>query len=300
MGATVLLATLGLALAAPLPFVTGQGTRRRVLRIACHLLALQAFAGAGLSLSRAGRPGGGWLLLLGFVLVGIAWLLGVRRRILDLRGERLQPALDGSRPLAEAEPVEPTERLEPMGRAMLYRLLSLRELPVHAIATPREEIVYANLSSGVAGALEQIRASGFLRIPMADGSLDRIVGIVHAKDVLRLEDLQKSPPPLKSVMRRALFVGAERSATNLLDQFRTQRSHLAIVVDTFNRTVGIVTRDDLFRHLSGGEDAETGMSGGRPLGRQPAGQEPAGREPTGPGPTSEGPPPREREREEPR
>jgi CBS domain containing-hemolysin-like protein len=255
MASSVLFVALGVALAVPLPWVTGPGGRMRVLRIACHLLALQAFGAAGLVLARAGRPGGEWLLLLGFVVVGLAWLGGVRRRILDLRGERLQPVLDGTQSLAEAEPVEPAERLEPTGRAMLHRLLSLRELPIQAIATPREEIVHADLSAGVAGALEQIRASGYLRIPMADGSIDRIVGVVHAKDILRLEDIEKNPPPLKAVMRRALFVGAERSAANLLEQFRTQRSHLAIVVDTFNRTVGLVTRDDLFGHLSG-VDAE--------------------------------------------
>lgn len=244
----------GLLLALPLPWLAGSGNRRRAGRILLHVFAMQAFGVAGWLLGRDARPGAGWMALLGFMVVGAFWLGAVRRRIRESRMERLLPAKEASASLAEGESVEPGERLEPSGRVILMRLLSLRELPVRAIATPREEIVYADCAAGVRAAVEQIRSSGFLRIPMVDGSLDRIIGIVHAKDILRLDAVERNAPPLKSLLRRPLFVGQDRTATSLLEMFRSQRSHLAIVVDAFGRTAGLVTRDDLFRHLSGGEE----------------------------------------------
>jgi CBS domain containing-hemolysin-like protein len=90
---------------------------------------------------------------------------------------------------------------------------------------------------------------------MVDGSLDRIVGVVHAKDVVPLAVAGRPSPPLKTLMRRPLFVSTDQTAADVLEMFRSQRGHLAIVVDAFNRTLGVVSRDDLFRHLTGGSEA---------------------------------------------
>jgi CBS domain containing-hemolysin-like protein len=243
----------GVFFAIPLPFVSGAGTLRRLERILFHVLAMQSFAVAGWLLESSGRAGGGWVVLAGFVTVGVFWVGSVRRRIRESRMERLLPVQGPASAPAEGDAVEPGESLEPSGRMILMRLLSLRELPVGSIATPREEIVYADCAAGVRGAVDQIRASGFLRIPMVDGSLDRIIGIVHAKDILRHDAVERNAPPLKSLLRRPLFVGQEKTAASLLETFRSQRSHMAIVVDVFGRTTGLITRDDLFHHLSGGE-----------------------------------------------
>ncbi len=62
-------------------------------------------------------------------------------------------------------------------------------------------------------------------------------------------------PPLKTLMRRPLFVSRDRTMATLLELFRSQRGHLAIVVDEYNRTLGLVSRDDVFRHLTGGSEA---------------------------------------------
>ena len=91
---------------------------------------------------------------------------------------------------------------------------------------------------------------------MVDGTLDRIVGVVHAKDIIPLAVAGRQNPPLKTLMRRPLFVSHDQTTANVLELFRSQRGHLAIVVDAYNRTLGLVSRNDLFRHLTGG--SETG------------------------------------------
>jgi magnesium and cobalt transporter len=99
-----------------------------------------------------------------------------------------------------------------------------------------------------------MRETGHLRIPMVDGSIDRIVGVVHAKDVVPLAIEGGPIRPLKTVMRRPLFVSKETTTAVLLELFRAQRGHLAILVDAYNRTYGLVTREDVFLHLSGGKE----------------------------------------------
>ncbi len=236
----------------------GSGTKR--LRFLIHFLSLVGFAWAGWTLARGGARWAGLAVLgLGAAWIGFFWLVAIRRRL---------AAMSGSRHRQEREDVEsevgmnvlprPEEALEPQNRALLKRLLAMGETRVGAIATPREEIVYADCAGGVAEVLRTMRASGHLRIPMADGSIDRIVGVVHAKDLAPLSLGGRPSPALRSLMRRPLFVSRDRTVAGLLEIFRSQRSHLAVVVDEYNRTLGVVTRDDLFHHLLGGGERTAG------------------------------------------
>lgn len=86
---------------------------------------------------------------------------------------------------------------------------------------------------------------------MTDGSLDRVVGVIHAKDIVPIDMSQPGTHALRGLMRRCLFIYRETSASNLLEVFRAQHAHLAVVVDDYGRTLGLVTRTDLFRHLMG-------------------------------------------------
>jgi CBS domain containing-hemolysin-like protein len=239
------------ALLSPTLLIRRIGKRGRgVIRGAIHLMILTAFAVAGGAHARAG---GVWSAF-GIVAIGALWsgtfaILSIRSRSSPSRGEIMEP---DTGPVGEGGVApEAREELEPGGRALLKRLLDLERTRVGDMTVPREKIVHAELSGGVSEVLAKIRATGHLRIPMADGSLDRIVGIAYAKDLIP-HVLEGGPtPPLKGLVRRPLFVPADRPASSLLELFRTHRGHLAIVVDEYNRTVGLVTRDDVFRTLAG-------------------------------------------------
>ncbi len=247
--------------------VPGQGIGRKRLRVMVHLLSIIGFAAVGSDLARRGDVWAGvGILAAGFLWTGGFWIASIRRRL--RRGMRPQGHSAADGPAGRALPAErlarsaagdpsaedlaPTEDLDPQEREILRRLLAMGELRVSEIATPRERIVHADCSGGTAEVLDQMQRSRHPRIPVVDGSVDRIVGILHAKDLAPFVLEEKRSPALKGLMRRPLFVSHDRTVASLLELFRSQRSHMAVVVDAYSRTVGLITRSDLFRHLSGG------------------------------------------------
>lgn len=247
------LLALAVLLAPAILMVHGRNRRAAYLRGGLHLVSMGFFAISG------------WLLVQGdavwerlaFVFFGLCWtgpfwIVALRNRHGGMGS--VGPAVEPPIGEVDTEDLEVEEPLEPRARLFLDRLLAISRLRVGELATSRDRIVYADCADGLAGALTKIRQSGFLRIPMVDGSLDRIVGVVHAKDLIPSALGGKPAAPLRSLMRRTFFISRDATAASLLDLFRSQRGHLAIVVDEYSRTVGLVTRSDFFRHLSGGED----------------------------------------------
>ncbi|MBD3161490.1 MAG: CBS domain-containing protein [Candidatus Eisenbacteria bacterium] len=240
-------------LALGLLLVPGRSRRLRAMRALVHLVSLLAFGIAGWTLAQGEYaalriPA----LVFGFVLTGFFWIVSIRLRFLRRREEPADGILE---PSAEGTGAEETaEPLGSQGRSILSRLVEMRRQTIASLGTPREKIVYAERDGGIDAALASMRRRRFLRIPMVDGSLDRIVGVLHAKDVIPASLSGASDQPLKMILRRPLFVSSDRTIANLLELFRSQRGHLAIVVDEYNRTVGLVSRDDVFRFLSGEGD----------------------------------------------
>ncbi len=244
----------GMLLALLLPLMSGQGSSMRVIRFSFHTLSILCFGFAGWSMAREWPGWSGLLLiLLGVVWTGIFWVASIHRRLADLSTWMSDSVRADGSLQSVGETSEVPGGLEPRGRAILRRLVSMRERTVGSVVTDREMIVSADCAGGVAEALKQMKRSRYMRIPMTDGSLDRIVGVVHAKDIVPLAFEEGRPRPLKSLMRRPLFVSRDQTISALLELFRAQRGHLAIVVDEYGRTLGLVSRDDVFRHLSGAE-----------------------------------------------
>lgn len=253
----LILALSAAVLTVPLLLLKGRGRTIAQVRILLHLLVFQAFGVAGWLIARDGQiwPGG-IVVAFGFVWTGFFWMASVRQRLAEMpEPVDLPHGSDERPPEANIEPGEIAE-LEPSGQAILARLIAMKERRIGEVVTPREEIVFADCAGGIDEAVDRIRKTRFVRIPMADGSLDRIVGVVHAKDVVPLVVEGRQKPPLKRLMRRPLFVSRDRTMATLLELFRSQRGHLAIVVDEYNRAFGLVSRDDVFRHLTGGSEAQ--------------------------------------------
>jgi CBS domain containing-hemolysin-like protein len=240
---------IAVLLAPAVLLVRGTDRRAGYLRGGFHVASMIGFTSAGWLLVRSESVGAQLaFVLFGFCWTGPFWIASLRNRHLG--------SVMAAPPPEEAEPDGeslPEEGLDPQGQRFLDRLLELSRIQVGELATPRDRIVYAECSEGLGNAIGRIRQSGFLRVPMVDGGLDRIVGVVHAKDIVRIVHGGRATPPLRSVMRRAFFISHTAPAASLLELFRSQRGHLAIVVDEYSRTVGLVTRSDCFRHLSGDE-----------------------------------------------
>jgi len=136
--------------------------------------------------------------------------------------------------------------------SMLLSVLSLDELQVRDIMAPRTDIICAPEESGIREAAELIMATGHSRLPVFSGNRDNIIGILHAKDLL--EHILNPPEqtfPISRLMREPFFVPETKNVLDLLHEFRTLKQHLAVIVDEYGGTAGLVTIEDVIEQIVG-------------------------------------------------
>jgi len=134
---------------------------------------------------------------------------------------------------------------------MLHSIFTFGDTIVREIMVPRTDMVSCPTSASLAELLDAIIASGHSRIPLFEGSNDRIVGVIYAKDLLRYWGLPESHIPLQDVMRAPYFVPETKNVEELLQEFRTKRVHMAIAIDEYGGTSGLITIEDLIEEIVG-------------------------------------------------
>ena len=138
----------------------------------------------------------------------------------------------------------------PQKRELLERVLRSADRPVRAFMVPRVDMVHLSLSDDFASAFDQMRKLGFSRFPLSDdGNPDRIVGYVHAKDLLFASDGMKDG--LRRFRRDIFFVPESRTAIAVLEDFKRTKIPMAIVVDEYGGTSGLVTIEDVVEEIVG-------------------------------------------------
>lgn len=234
---------------------------RRSLSAATHLLA--ALCVVLLAILAGRRPAHpDWdrstmvlVMLAGAVWVEAVFLSGIRMH--HRKGPRKRVAIgdvgsSGAAPAGGVSSSGGSGELSAEGEALLVRVLALDSLPVEAIMTHRERVVAVDGTVSLAEAVERMRACGRARLPViVDGSLDRILGVVHAKDLVPVVVEGGTASPLRRHVRRCLLVPRDQSVARLLADFRRNRVHFGIVADPLGHTLGLVTMGDVFAHLSG-------------------------------------------------
>jgi magnesium and cobalt transporter len=136
--------------------------------------------------------------------------------------------------------------------SMLLSVLSLDELQVRDIMTPRTDIACAPEENSIREAANLIIATGHSRIPIFSGNRDNITGILHAKDLLEhILNPSKHDPPISRIMREPFFVPETKNVLALLHEFRTSKLHLAVIVDEYGGTAGLVTIEDVIEQIVG-------------------------------------------------
>ena len=136
--------------------------------------------------------------------------------------------------------------------SMLLSVLTLDELQVQDIMTPRTDIACSSDEDSIRQVAELIVSTGHSRIPIFSGNRDNIIGIVHAKDLLRhLLDAAGQDVPATAIMRDPFFVPETKNVLDLLQEFRTRKLHLAVVLDEYGGTAGLVTIEDVLEQIVG-------------------------------------------------
>jgi CBS domain containing-hemolysin-like protein len=134
---------------------------------------------------------------------------------------------------------------------LIESLLKFNDISVRAVMTPRVRMFVLDADMTLKDALPLINRMGFSRIPIIEGSKDKIVGIVHARDVLKALENGKNSIRLRNIARKPLFVSQEKKISSLLKEMNSKRTHMAIVVDEFGGTEGLVTLEDLLEEIVG-------------------------------------------------
>lgn len=134
---------------------------------------------------------------------------------------------------------------------MLQSIFEFGDTIVREVMVPRTDMVCCPVDAGLDVLRGLILSSGHSRIPIYENSVDRILGIVYAKDLLRYWGVENSEFPLQEVMRQPFFIPETKHIEQLLNVFRTERVHIAIVVDEYGGTSGLITIEDLLEEIVG-------------------------------------------------
>jgi CBS domain containing-hemolysin-like protein len=142
--------------------------------------------------------------------------------------------------------------LSPIELQMLRNLLHFSEHDADDVAIPRREIVAVPAAASWAELVAAFAEHGHSRMPVYGETLDEIVGMVHIKDVFPFLAGGRPPPEdWNALMRQPLFVPQARGALDVLADMRSRRTHLAVVVDEYSGTDGIITIEDLVEEIIG-------------------------------------------------
>lgn len=134
---------------------------------------------------------------------------------------------------------------------MLQSIFEFGDTIVREVMIPRTDMVCCPADARLGVFLELIIRSGHSRVPLYEGSTDRIVGVVYAKDLLRHWGASDETLSLTDVMRTPYFIPETKRIDELLMDFRTRRVHMAIAVDEYGGTSGLITIEDLLEEIVG-------------------------------------------------
>jgi magnesium and cobalt transporter len=135
--------------------------------------------------------------------------------------------------------------------AMIDAVLDLGDTLVREILVPRTEMVAVEISTPVSEVLETIIEAGHSRIPVYEGDVDHITGILYAKDLLKLWGKLPEEISIRSICRKAYFIPETKTTADLLKEFKMRRVHMAVAVDEYGGTSGIITIEDILEEIVG-------------------------------------------------
>ncbi|HYO30829.1 MAG TPA: hemolysin family protein [Thermomicrobiales bacterium] len=232
-----------------------------------HLLAVLAVVGVflvvGQALPRAwaatnpDRAAGALLAIAGMLAFVVRPLTAITDAFTSL-WERLLPgapvggvAAGTEEELRSAIEVPDDGIIEPEEREMIDNVLQLEDTPVREIMVPRVDIVAVDERSSDQAIIETITNAGHSRVPVYRESIDQIIGVLYAKDLLQFVIGNTAQIPLARLIRPAFVVPESKRIDDLLGELRTNRVHIAIVADEYGGTAGLVTIEDIIEEIVG-------------------------------------------------
>ena len=216
---------------------------------------------------------GGWQLIVALVLVGVvlvfigdllprsfgrprprqmAYRLSALLRLAVSVGDRAVDLIydDDDENVAD-DPEDDHDEIDRDEIELISSVLEFSDTIVREVMVPRTDMVVLDADLTSEEALDLVIEHGLSRIPIVGESIDDVVGFVYAKDLLKLMDTRSEPKPVMEIRRMAHHVPETKPVAELLREMQTSQVHMAIVVDEFGGTAGLVTIEDLLEELVG-------------------------------------------------
>lgn len=132
---------------------------------------------------------------------------------------------------------------------MIQGIFSFRDMIAREIMVPRTDVAYAPVDASVSDITQLVIRSGHSRIPIYEGNIDNIIGILHAKDLLGLCGPGESN--LREILRKPQFIPETKKISDVLKDLRESKSHIAIVIDEYGGMAGVLTLEDIIEEIIG-------------------------------------------------
>jgi len=178
-------------------------------------------------------------------------LIGLTNVLLPGKGLKRGPYKSEEELLAVADLAVEDEVIEAEERRLIESVIELGDTVVREVMVPRTDMVTVTSDFRVADAMEVAILNGYSRIPVCGSGIDDVVGIVHAKDLMRAERDDEEDRAVGELARPPAFVPETKGVAGLLREMQQQHFHMAIVVDEYGGTAGLVTLEDIIEELLG-------------------------------------------------
>ncbi|WP_262851713.1 hemolysin family protein [Mumia quercus] len=233
------------------------------LLLATLVMSVVSYVAIGVGPRTLGRQNSERVALLSAgLLIAITRILGPVPRVLIAIGNALTPGkgfregpFSSEAELRElVDLAEQSALIESGERQMIHSVFELGDTVVREVMVPRTDVVFIERTKKLRQAMSLALRSGYSRIPVTGDSLDDVVGMAYLKDITkRVFDNRdaEATERVESVMRPCLYVPDSKPAAELLREMQAQRTHVAIVVDEYGGTAGMVTIEDILEEIVG-------------------------------------------------
>ena len=168
------------------------------------------------------------------------------------KGLKQGPFVSEEELLALADVAEEEEVIERTERALIHSIIEFGDTVVREVMIPRPDMVTVEARAKAGDAMELFMSAGFSRIPVYEQGIDDIMGILYAKDVMKaLRHPTGNDGSVRELVRPARFVPETKRVAELMPEMQKDKTHMAIVVDEYGGTAGLVTLEDLIEELVG-------------------------------------------------
>jgi putative hemolysin len=176
-------------------------------------------------------------------------LIGLANMLLGPRGRRI--GVSESELLAMADVALEEDVIETHERELIHSIIAFGDTVVREVMVPRPDMRAFEAEQTVSDALGVAMEAGLSRLPVHAGNVDDIVGVAHAKDLIRAEREGHGDEPVSDYARPAHFVPETKRVARLMREMQALKYHMALVVDEYGGTAGLVTLEDLIEELVG-------------------------------------------------